>query len=607
MIETLATTLLPGEVPLEKTTIHFVDSLDDVLEFKRWVYNETRGRDILAVDTETDGLDPYAPQKRIRLAQFGDRNTAWVVNCEKWPGIAQEVLENYDATPMAFHNIAFDYAYIRACWPDVRFPWERMHDTMLYCRLHDNEAGADLKGVSQKLFGEDAVAGQRALSAAMAANNWTWDTVPMSLPSYTVYSGIDVILTARLWQRLEHIHSGRFRELAEMEMRIVRICSDMSIRGMRVDRAYCEQEGKKLRDYVDQVDETLRSHLGVNPGSTTQLADYFLAQGATLTERTEKGAWSMTKDVLTRLAAEGFEVADAILEMRKASKLAGTYFDNLLEFSDNPQSVIHPKINPIAARTGRMSVSNPSLQNLPSKNSLVRGAFLPREGESIVSCDFSQIELRLTAHITKDPELIAAFIDCDNTGEDFFTRVGKGVYGPAFERSDKRRTLIKNVVYGSSYGAGVPKMAESAKVPVSVMQPIADNIFARYSGIKGIQEMAIAEARMHERMYGRPFIITNSGRRLFVDPTVLYTAANYKVQSYAADLMKKALIRLDNAYLGPYLLLPVHDEVIMSVPSEDVYDVKHAVREAMSITTDMGFAIQIPAEPEGPFERWQAK
>lgn len=607
MIEVLESGLLPGEVPLSRAKIEFVDSLEDVLRFRDWVFNDTRGRTILAVDTETAGLDAYAPEKRIRLAQFGTENEAWVINCERWPGIAQEVLERYDATPMTFHNISFDYPYIMSCWPDIKFPWSRMHDTMLYARLHDNEASAALKSMTESLFGMDATLGQRALQAAMTANGWTWNTVPMSCPSYTVYSGGDVILTARLWKRLEHIHSGKYKHLAEMEMRTARICADMSIKGMRVDRDYCRTQGAKLHDYVRSVDTTLRDGLGINPGSPVQLAKYFLDNGAVLSHRTASGQYKMDKEVLSGLAAAGFEVAQGILDMRKADKLATTYFDNLIEYSNNPQALIHPQINTIAARTGRMSVTSPALQTLPSKNGLVRNAFIPMPGEKIVSCDFSQIELRLTAHISEDPILIQTFEDCDLTGEDFFTNVGRDLYGLDFQKSDKRRTLIKNVIYGSTYGAGVPKMAESAKVPVSTMQPIADSIFARYEGIKGIQELAIGMARANERDHGRPFITTLTGRRLFVDPGSIYTAANYTVQALAADLMKKALIRIVNAGLGPYLMLVIHDEVLLSVPEDDVYDVMETLREAMEITTDMGFAVKIPAEPEGPFERWEAK
>lgn len=599
---------LQGELPLTDTTVEFVDSLDDVLRFREWL-SDSRGRSVLAVDTETTGLDTYDRGFRIRLAQFGTENEAWVINCEKWPGIVREVMETYTDTPMVMHNAEYDYRAMLAVWPDMEFPWHLMHDTMLYMRLHDNETRtAGLKPVAKRLFGPGAVAGQDALEASMALNGWTWATIPMSSPAYTIYSGVDVILTARLWRRLAHIHSGPTKHIAEMEMESLRIMTNMSIKGMKVDRDYCKEKADQLHGYVQQVSSVLETSMGVNPRSSGQLADYFIRSGATLTERTAKGAWSMDKEALSRLAAEGFEVADAVLEMRKADKIASTYFDNLLETSNNPDSLIHPRIETIAARTGRMSVSKPSLQNLPSKDNLVRGAFIPNaEGEVILSCDFSQIELRLTAHLTGDPALIAAFEDCDRTGEDFFTRVGKDIYGPAFVKSDKRRTLIKNVIYGSTYGAGVQTMAASAKVPVSVMQPIADDIFSKFVGVKGIQKMCSREAAANRSRYGRPAITNAIGRLLYVDPEREYAAANYAVQSLAADEMKKAVIRLDHAGLGALMLLPIHDEIVMSVPKEDAAEVAEIVREIMTITPAMGYAVGIPAEPEEPRDRWGSK
>jgi len=599
---------LEGEIPLEKTTVEFVDSFDDVLRFRTWLSN-SRGRRVLAIDTETTGLDVNADDFRIRLAQFGTENEAWVVNCEKWAGVAREVIETYTDTPMVFHNIGYDYRAMMAVWPDLEFPWHLMHDTNVYMKMHDNELKVTgLKKVSSRTFGASAVAGQDALETSMATNGWTWKTIPMSSPAYTIYSGVDVILTARLWRRLEHVHAGPMKHLAQLEMDTVRVTTEMQRKGMKVDREYCAQKGAELHAYVRQVNDVLESSLGVNPRSSAQLASYFLTNGATLTKKTDSGAWSMDKEAMQGIAAQGFEVADAILEMRKADKIASTYFDNLLETSDNPQSLIHPEINTIAARTARMSVSKPSLQNLPAKDDLVRGAFIPNnEGELILSCDFSQIELRLTAHISGDPALIAAFEDCDATGDDFFTRVGRDLYGAGFQKSDKRRTLIKNVIYGSTYGAGVAKMAESAKVPISVMQPIADDIFRRFVGIKGIQDMCSKEAAANRAAHGRPFIHNALGRLLYVDPDREYSAANYAVQSLAADEMKKAVVRLDNAGLGPYMLLPIHDEIVLSVPKEDVEDVAHLVQETMSITTAMGYSTDIPAEPEAPRERWGSK
>lgn len=605
MFQRLSKSLLQGELPLNETLVHFVDTFDDVLDFRRWLSN-SRGRTVLAVDTETTGLDPYADDARIRLAQFGDENEAWVINCEKWAGVAREVIETYTDTPMVFHNLGFDYTYMTVLWPDLKFPWHLMHDTMLYMRLHDNQGLAGLKPVSRQLFGAAAVAGQDALNESMNTNGWTWKTIPMTAPAYTLYSGVDVILTARLFRRLEHIHVGLER-IAQMEMQALRITCDMSIRGMHVDRDYCIEKRKMLRDYVDSVDDTLKTHMGINVRSSPQLADYFIREGATLTEKTATGKWKMDKEALNRLASEGFVVASHILDMRKADKIATSFFDNLIDYSDNPDSLIHSQIETIAARTGRMSIKNPALQTLPSKDSLVRSAFVPVEGHKIVSCDFSQIELRLTAHLSGDPALIAAFADCDATGDDFFTRVGRDLYGPTFQKSDPRRTLIKNVIYGSTYGAGVERMAISAKVPLSVMQPIADGIFRRFVGVKGIQEMATREAQANARTHGRPFITSHTGRILYVDPDRIYSAANYSVQGLAADLMKEALIRLDSAGLGQYMLLPIHDECVFSIPEEDLADAMPAIQSAMSIDHGMGYTVPVPAEPEGPWPRWQAK
>lgn len=602
MIEQLSGALLPGELPLEDVEIKFVDSLDDVLEFKEWL---SRPRSVMALDTETDGLDPYAKGARIRLMQFGDENSARVINCEKWAGVAMDALETYNDAPHVWHNAMFDYTYIRQCWPDVKFPWANTWDTMILHRLHDNESSAALKYVTSLLWGAQATLGQTMLEEAKAAGGWDWNTIPMSVPSYSLYSGMDVILTARLYQRLSHIHSGRYRDSAIVEMRALRICSDMSIRGMLVDREYCGTERDKLVTYVDQTLTALNDYTGVNVRATQQLAGWFQSQGANLTAFTPTGQPKMDKEALKRLVADGFPIADHILTMKKADKLRSTYFDNLIEFSNNPKALIHPEILTMSARTGRMSVKNPALQTLPSKEGLVRNAFIAGKGNKIVTCDFSQIEMRLTAHLSKDQALIAAFKDCDVTGDDFFTRVGRDLYGAAFQRSDPRRTLIKNVMYGSTYGAGVAKMAESAKVPIFTMQPIADDIFSRFVGVKGIQSMASQEAQFNQNQDGRPYIHTATGRRLFVDPDRIYSAANYAVQGLAADMMKKALISLDNAGLSEILHMVVHDEVICTVPEADVPDVSRLLASTMTIREDMGFAVQIPAEPEAPTDRWE--
>ena len=602
----LTRSLLDGERPLSETQLHFVDDFDGILAFRRWL-SESRGRTILAADSETTGLDTYSPTFKVRLVQFGDENEAWTINCEKYPGIAQEALETYTDTDIVFHNASYDAVALMNAWPRFKFPWARVHDTMLYHRLHDSEKPAGLKPVSQAIFGPGATRGQEALNATMAQNGWSWATVPMSAPAYTTYAGADVILTARLWRRLEHIHSGQFADVARLEMDTLRICTEMSHAGMRIDRDYCETKRNQLRGWVTQVMDILKEHHGINIRSSAQLARYFESQGAVIHETTPKGAPSMGKETMSRLAAEGFTVAKTILDVRKADKLASSYFDNLIDFSADDGSV-HASINTIAARTGRMSITNPALQTLPAGDSTVRHAFLPdNDHHSIISCDFGQIELRLTAALSQDAALVDVFREADKVGGDFFTMVGERLYGAGFQKSDPRRKLLKNTIYGSSYGAGIQKMADSARVPFHEMEAVATTLFAQFPGIRGIMDIAATEAERAYQETGRYSITNRYGRRVYVDEDRVYSAANFLVQSTAADEMKRALVRIDKAGLGPYMRLPVHDEIVMSVPTTDADEIARELREAMTVTDDMGYGIPIPADPEGPWDRWKAK
>ena len=157
----------------------------------------------------------------------------------------------------------------------------------------------------------------------------------------------------------------------------------------------------------------------------------------------------------------------------------------------------------------------------------------------------------------------------------------------------------------STYGAGVEKMAQSAGVPLAVMEPIAEGIFARYVGIKGIQDMAQREAQIGQTLDGVPYIHTPGGNRLFIDPDRMYSSANYKIQGYAAVLMKKALVNIRKAGLGDLLRLVVHDEAVLRVPTEDTDEVSRILQDAMSISAAEGFAVDIPAVPEAPTDRWE--
>jgi DNA polymerase-1 len=298
-------------------------------------------------------------------------------------------------------------------------------------------------------------------------------------------------------------------------------------------------------------------------------------------------------------------MAKIILDLRKADKLAGTYFSNFLKM--NADGILHPSIKTLGARTGRMSMTNPALQTLPKGEATVRDAFIPYEGHALISCDYSQVEMRLMAHFSEDERLIGAFLDADAAGGDFFVSIGKDIYqDPDFNKKDKRRGLVKNTMYGKAYGAGKKKMAETAGVPYNLMSAVVDQIDASYPGLKGFAGKVEDIGFRREREEGEGYVLTPFGRRLPCDSGRVYSLVNYLLQGHAAEVLKDALVRLDHSGYGDYMLLPVHDEVIFSLPKEEVKDAMHEIPEIMGVTGGQ-YKVPLLADCEGPLARWGDK
>lgn len=587
---------------LKDVRVGYVSSFADAEEVMRWLGER---RPVLGFDLETTGLDPFEPGAKIRLAQIGDAMTGWAIPFERWGGLIMEAMNRYDGQ-IAIHNIAFEGKWMPIHAPDIPFSWARMDDTMIMQRLDNPYFSAALKNMAKRIIGKDAGFGQEALDESMRANKWTWATVPLDLPAYWCYSAMDPVLTARVWEHFQK-HATFPKTVYETEMDVRRICTNMEIAGFRIDEMYSANKYAELNDYVESMKMWAQEEHGINIGSTMQLGKFFEELGVVFEaeHRTATGRPQLNKFVLKWLAAEGFDLANEVLSTRKADKLAGTYFRNFLNYARD--GLLHPNINTLAARTGRMSVTQPALQTLNKGDSTVRNAFIPRnEGEGILRADYEQVEMRLIAHFSEDVNLIAAFNEADATGGDFFTVIGKQIYGPGFTKADKRRGLVKNVMYASGYGAGIPKIAATAGVPLLVMEPVANAVFDAYPGIKGLQRTLIDRAVRSGMLSedGTKTVTTPTGRRLIVEDGKEYTSTNYMVQGHAAEILKRAIINLDRAGLGPYMVLPVHDEMVFSVPLDLIDEVKPIIAECMTVTEAMGYKLQLPAAPDGPASRW---
>jgi DNA polymerase I-like protein with 3'-5' exonuclease and polymerase domains len=250
------------------------------------------------------------------------------------------------------------------------------------------------------------------------------------------------------------------------------------------------------------------------------------------------------------------------------------------------------------------SCSEPNLQNLPTTDTIVRGGIIPRPGYVLISSDFSQIEMRIAASLSKDPGLIAAFAEADAGGRDFYSGIAGDLFGGIIDKSDPRRQAVKSMSYASLYGAGLAKQALTAGVSVAQLRPIREAFDARFPGLSRLPSLINEEAVHLSRSdpEGRPAVRTSTGRYLPGEKRKAYALLNYKIQGEAAEQLKRAIASVAAAGLGGMVRLPVHDELLFEVPAGDIDEVKSAIVEAM--TDNNRYAVPITCEAKVMPERW---
>jgi DNA polymerase-1 len=254
-----------------------------------------------------------------------------------------------------------------------------------------------------------------------------------------------------------------------------------------------------------------------------------------------------------------------------------------------------------------MSITNPALQTLPKGDNVVRSAFIPKdENHIIITSDLDQVEFRMFASLSQDPNLISLFHLADATGSDPFTEIGREVYNdPSMQKSDKRRGLIKSMVYGRLYGAGVAKQALTAGVVEMQMKQTSDAFDNRFPGMSNFQRQIEDIGMRRLKTEGQGYVYTWTGRRLPCDENRVYTLVNYLIQGGAAEVFKANLVKLDQADLTEMLIVPVHDEIVLQAPRKDAEEIKQLVKQCM--TTSEGWAVPLTADVDGPLETWGDK
>lgn len=588
---------------LNDVQLHYVETSEEAARFVEWCKQD---RHTMAIDTETTGLERDA---RIRLIQFGDETDAWTLRWDRWKGSAMEAMDvlKRGRQPVAFHNATYDIPKIErqsaADGDGFKFDWGLVDDTMIMSRLASPIGGHGLKSLASRYVDKRAQAMQAVLSDAMSANNWTWETVPYEYEGYTVYAGIDCILTARLLPELEKLSFNE--DLYRVEMTTLEACTFMSETGMLVDPEYCEQQMRLLeKEIADLVQMGKDRHHFYQYGSNQMLIDKLHSYGCVWEDRTDAGRISIEGDVLERLALEADspaarDLARLALAHRTRVRLMNTYFRNMLRGAD-ADGRVHPDINTLEAVTGRMTVKGyPAMQTLP-RGPRVRRGFVASPGTYLLLADYAQIEIRILAHFCRDPKLLAAIATGDVHRASAAMIFGEGNVTP------QRRQLSKSSVLSKIYGAGPEKFSHTAGVTVEEGTRFLEAYDAEFRGVKPWTQKVQQVGRERERSGHGAYVTTPAGRRLQMRKSdAHYTLVNYLCQGTAADIFKQAIARLWETDLGPMLRLPVHDECVFEVP--DHMDPEEIKREIVKTMEDFTLGVPCLVEATGPFQSWADK
>jgi len=397
----------------------------------------------------------------------------------------------------------------------------------------------------------------------------------------------------------------------EIELPLAGVLARMEHAGIRIDTNELGRLSLLMETGIAQLTSDIHALAGreFNISSPQQLGKILFEElGLPAPVRYGKGKTISTAvDVLDALAPE-HEIVRKVLEYRQLTKLKGTYVDALPALMDAGTGRIHTSFNQTGAATGRLSSSNPNLQNIPIKTALgreIRAAFIPREGWKLVVADYSQIELRLLAHMSGDPVLIDAF----RQGEDIHTRTAAEVMGvPPMLVTREARNNAKAVNFGIVYGISAFGLAANLGISRKEAEAYIKAYFERYAGVKRFIEETIAKTRetgVARTLFGRERPIPdinsrNPNARGFAERT----AVNSPIQGTAADLIKVAMVRIDQALAGSQsrLLLQVHDELVLEAPDGEIDSVKRLVKSEMERVRELDVPLLVEV---GVGENWR--
>lgn len=514
------------------------------------------------------------------------------------PILADERITKY------MHNAKFDITVLEQHGLPVQPP---IFDTMIASWLGHNaeEARHGLKNLAQEKLNREMTEITELIGTGK--KQITMDRIPIA--EVTPYAAADVDMTLRLAPLVKEPLAGPLWQIfQQLELPLIYVLKDMELAGIKLDVAYLNQISEQLGQRLIELEQEIHRVAGesFNINSTQQLSDILFKKfklPTSVSRKTKSGHYSTAAGVLERLQGQ-HEIIDLILEHRSLAKLKSTYVDALPELVNPRTGRIHTNYNQIGISTGRLSSSNPNLQNIPIRTQQgreIRRAFVAEPGHSLIAADYSQVELRILAHIAEDPGLLQAFAN----DEDIHAATAATVLGIPLEQITKeQRRIAKTVNFGLIYGQTAYGLAQSTGMSRTEADAFIQTYFEKYPKIQDYIE------RTKKMALEQGYVTTLLGRRReFPNLAELggarrsaaeREAINAPIQGTAADIMKQAMIDLHRQLRErPYqsrLLLQVHDELVLEAPQAEVEEIAQLTRRVMSDAFDLRVPLKVDVE-----------
>ncbi|MCW8922651.1 MAG: DNA polymerase I [Gammaproteobacteria bacterium] len=581
----------------------------DKKAFDAWIKKLNKAR-LIAFDTETTSLDYL--QARIVGVSFAveEHSAAYVPFGHDYPGAPEQldeatvlgalkpILEDENKAKLG-QNLKYDAHILENHGIKLKGIAE---DTMLESYVLDSTQRHDMDTMSLRVLGHNTIHFEDI--AGKGKKQLTFNEI--DLEQAGPYAAEDADITLQLHDSLSaelKKEKGLLKVYREIEMPLLPVLQRIERNGVKVDVAMLNKQGKQLQVRMAEVEKQVFDAAGesFNLASPKQLGVVLFEKlGIPSVKKTKTGQHSTAEEVLQELA-EDYEIPKMILEHRSLSKLKSTYTDKLPLQVDADSGRVHTSYNQTGAATGRLSSSDPNLQNIPVRSEegrRIRQAFIADDGKCLVAADYSQIELRIMAHLSQDESLLKAFAE----GIDVHRATAAEVFGvPLDEVETEQRRAAKAINFGLIYGMSAFGLAKQLGIGRFEAQDYVDLYFERYPGVKNYMDSTrekAAEQGYVETVYGRrlylPEINSRNGqRRQYAERT----AINAPMQGTAADIIKRAMISVDAALrdsgLDAKVVMQVHDELVVELAESQVDALSELLRSNMESAADLSVKLVV--------------